>query len=399
MLFLIKGHLYILFDSYIRVLFFLIFLFGCFTKRSNFPFRTWLPVAMAAPTPVSALVHSSTLVTAGIYIIIRFFKNIKNKFLILFLLLRIITIFIASFAALVENDSKKIIAFSTLSQLGLMFFCLFLGLKDIAFFHLIIHAFFKSLMFLIIGFLLVNKFHFQDIRLLSNLNKKKNFLSYKLLFVKFSLSGFFFFGSFYVKDLIYEKKFFIIKIIFLTLFYLRLIFTFLYSFRLLKILFFNNKTLKPKIKKQLNLSIELVVSTLLLTIFSVMVGFFFFFFLDFCIIYNFCTFKKKFLIILIVIISFLFIRQYFFLEIKKKYLFYKLFFLEFFRTNFLRKKFFNLRKYFFYVKDKILFKMNFLKKIINKMRNKLKKIFLFLKKFKGKKYLLIILFIFIYYFL
>lgn len=277
-LFLYKGHLFFYsIDLRLSLLFFMFFFLGCFTKSSQYPFTSWLPVAMAAPTPVSSLVHSSTLVTAGIYLLIRFNKKLNNKLVTMCLIIRLITIVIASFAAIIEWDSKKIIAFSTLSQLGLMVLCIFLGLSDIRFFHLIVHAFFKSLMFVKIGFLLIKKFHFQDIRMLSNLYYKKKVYSFILLFVKFCLSGFFFFGSFYIKDLIYEKKFFIIKIIFMIVFYFSLRLTIIYSFRLIEILFFNNKR---TIKKENNKKIikKEFIRILILVVFSLIISWFFFFF-------------------------------------------------------------------------------------------------------------------------
>ena len=192
----------------------------------------------------------------------------------LFLNIGLFTIIIARMASIVEWDSKKIIAYSTLRQLGIMVLCIFLGLKKIRYFHLIIHAFFKSLMFIIIGYLLINNFHFQDIRLLSNLWNKKKIFSFILLFIKYCLSGFFFFGSFFIKDLIYENNFFISNLIFIIIFYLRLILTFIYSFRLTKILFFcQNK--KIKIKKNKKYKILFLIKLL---IFRLLIGYYFFFF-------------------------------------------------------------------------------------------------------------------------
>lgn len=121
---------------------FILFL-AAITKRAQLPFSPWLPMAMAAPTPVSALVYSSTLVTAGVYLIIRF-----NEFLlfrgglrkILFFLS--VTIFMARGMAIIENDFLKIIALSTLSQLGLIIIILRIGYKMLAFYHLLTHAIF-----------------------------------------------------------------------------------------------------------------------------------------------------------------------------------------------------------------------------------------------------------------
>ena len=135
-----------------------------FTKRAQWPFTSWLPAAIAAPTPVSALVHSSTLVTAGIWILIRFFYNSSS---ILWLLFGSLTTLIASLAALLEADTKKIVALSTLSQLGIMVLSLYLGGKLICFFHLVCHALAKANLFLIVGRMLRLNYSQQDSRKLS----------------------------------------------------------------------------------------------------------------------------------------------------------------------------------------------------------------------------------------
>jgi len=135
-----------------------------FTKRAQWPFTSWLPAAIAAPTPVSALVHSSTLVTAGIWILIRFFHN---SYSILWLLFGSLTTLTARLAALLEVDAKKIVALSTLSQLGIMVLSLYLGGKLICFFHLVCHALAKANLFLIIGRMLRLNYSQQDSRKLS----------------------------------------------------------------------------------------------------------------------------------------------------------------------------------------------------------------------------------------
>jgi NADH-ubiquinone oxidoreductase chain 5 len=122
------------------------------TKRAQAPFSAWLPAAMAAPTPVSALVHSSTLVTAGVYLLIRFYPVIASVWArqILFFL-RALTMAMSRIGALYETDLKKIIALSTLSQLGLMIISLRAGYCLLAFFHLLTHALFKACLFLCAG--------------------------------------------------------------------------------------------------------------------------------------------------------------------------------------------------------------------------------------------------------
>lgn len=124
-----------------------------------------MPAAIAAPTPVSALVHSSTLVTAGVYLLIRFFNYLRGRVLFFILLLvGRLTMFISGIGANFEIDLKKIIALSTLRQLGLIIGILSLGFFKLAFFHLLTHALFKALLFLCAGLLIHSLLNFQDVR-------------------------------------------------------------------------------------------------------------------------------------------------------------------------------------------------------------------------------------------
>ena len=136
----------------------LILAFLCQTKRAQLPFRSWLPAAMAAPTPVSALVHSSTLVTAGIFILIRLIKkiNVINNYLIF---IGLCTLFIGRIRACGSKDRKKIVAFSTLRHLGFMVIFLGTGIGLFSFYHLLVHASFKALLFICVGRLIVLKNH------------------------------------------------------------------------------------------------------------------------------------------------------------------------------------------------------------------------------------------------
>lgn len=148
---------------------------------------------MAAPTPVSALVHSSTLVTAGVYILFRNWFLLKKKLIFLVLVLRMYTIIIGRLKSLFEWDIKKIIAFSTLRQIGLIMFILSLGYTEIRFFHMLTHAGFKSLLFIIAGILIYKSHnHRQDIRVLGlRLNSPFLIVVFNTCFL--SLKGIFFF--------------------------------------------------------------------------------------------------------------------------------------------------------------------------------------------------------------
>nr|QTC08169.1 NADH dehydrogenase subunit 5 [Parachauliodes japonicus] len=175
------------------------------TKSAQIPFSSWLPAAMAAPTPVSALVHSSTLVTAGVYLLIRFnmlmLDNLFGKFL---LIVGCLTMFMAGLGANFEFDLKKIIALSTLSQLGLMMSILAMGFPLLAYFHLLTHALFKALLFMCAGAIIHNMMNFQDIRFMGNLVNQMPLTISCMNIANLALCGTPFLAGFYSKDLILE---------------------------------------------------------------------------------------------------------------------------------------------------------------------------------------------------
>lgn len=142
------------------------------TKSAQFPFSYWLPAAISAPTPVSALVHSSTLVTAGVYLIIRVVRGVGvygGSGSLWLLIVSLFTIFMAGVRACFEVDMKKIVALSTLSQLGVIMFSLSLGCYALAFFHLVSHALFKALLFVGVGCVIHNHSDCQDFRMIGGL--------------------------------------------------------------------------------------------------------------------------------------------------------------------------------------------------------------------------------------
>nr|YP_010946928.1 NADH dehydrogenase subunit 5 [Symploce maxima]WGO57685.1 NADH dehydrogenase subunit 5 [Symploce maxima] len=174
------------------------------TKSAQIPFSAWLPAAMAAPTPVSALVHSSTLVTAGVYLLIRFSSSFNGWLNMFLLLISGLTMFMAGLGANFEFDLKKIIALSTLSQLGLMMSILALGFAKLAFFHLLTHALFKALLFMCAGVVIHSMKDSQDIRFMGNLSFQMPLTSSCLMVSNFALCGMPFLAGFYSKDLILE---------------------------------------------------------------------------------------------------------------------------------------------------------------------------------------------------
>nr|UZG91476.1 NADH dehydrogenase subunit 5 [Dermacentor reticulatus]UZG91528.1 NADH dehydrogenase subunit 5 [Dermacentor reticulatus]UZG91554.1 NADH dehydrogenase subunit 5 [Dermacentor reticulatus] len=242
------------------------------TKSAQIPFSAWLPAAMAAPTPVSSLVHSSTLVTAGVYLLIRFDFLFKNEFMSSLLMkISLMTMLMSGINAFLENDLKKIIAFSTLSQLSMMMVILSLGITNLAFFHLIMHAIFKSMLFLGAGFVIHNLLGKQDIRMLPDFFCYSPMIMSCMMISSFSLMGVPFIGGFYSKDLILE--YFLMKnynIINLLAFLIGVIFTFLYNMRLIYFLFLKGTLSSHLIK--LNFDFFMKFPIFFLTFLLILVG-------------------------------------------------------------------------------------------------------------------------------
>lgn len=241
------------------------------TKRAQIPFSAWLPAAIAAPTPVSSLVHSSTLVTAGVYLLIRFNFLFNFEIFSNFLLkISLLTIIISGINACLENDLKKIIAFSTLRQLSIIILILAINLRNIAFFHLIIHAIFKSILFLCAGFVIHKLLGFQDIRILSDFFKIRPTIMRCILVRIYSLIGVPFIGGFYSKDLILERILINrINLFILLLFIIGIILTLIYNFRLIYYLFlkgvFYSNNFKINFEKFITYPILFLTTILILT--------------------------------------------------------------------------------------------------------------------------------------
>lgn len=188
--------------------FILIIIAASLTKSAQIPFSAWLPIAISAPTPISALVHSSTLVTAGVYLIIRTNYIIKDNNLInTLLIISTITRIISGLAALKETDIKKIIAFSTLNQISLIFVRISINQSKIAFFHLIVHAVFKSSLFICAGFCIHEYSRSQEIKYLKNLSIRNPFITSLLYLANISIIGFPITAGFISKHIILEYSF------------------------------------------------------------------------------------------------------------------------------------------------------------------------------------------------
>ncbi len=184
----------------------LLLLIGAMGKSAQFLLHTWLPDAMEGPTPVSALIHAATMVTAGVFLIVRCSPIYEYSPLALTVItiIGMTTAFFAATVALVQNDIKKIIAYSTCSQLGYMFFAAGVGAYNVAIFHLFTHAFFKALLFLGAG-AVIHSFHEeQDINKMGGVIKKLPYTYVLMLIGTLALTGFPFLSGFYSKDAIIE---------------------------------------------------------------------------------------------------------------------------------------------------------------------------------------------------
>jgi len=208
-----------------------------FTKRAQIPFSTWLPIAIIAPTPVSSLVHSSTLVTAGIYLLIRYVNLLDFNYKNYIILIARLTILFAGLVANFELDLKKVVAYSTLRQLGFIIRILSIGSTELVFLHLFIHAIFKSLMFICVGRYIHYIYSNQDIRIYYGIYYIYPIKRIILIFSILRLCGFPFLVGYYSKDLIIEI-FFFRKIIYFSIINLIIgtIFTVSYSFRIILVL-------------------------------------------------------------------------------------------------------------------------------------------------------------------
>lgn len=184
---------------------------GCAGKSAQFPLHVWLPDAMEGPTPVSALVHSATMVAAGVYLVARFFPMFVPEVLLVIAIAGVITLFMAATIAITATDIKRVLAYSTISQLGYMMLALGLGGWVAGVMHLITHAFFKSLLFMCSGSV-IHAVHTNEMTEMGGLRKKMPYTAYTMLVGCLAIAGVSIpfvigFSGYYSKDLILEQAF------------------------------------------------------------------------------------------------------------------------------------------------------------------------------------------------
>lgn len=244
---------------------------GFIGKSAQFPLHVWLPDAMAGPTPVSALIHAATMVAAGIYLLFRIEFMFTADALSLLATLGAVMGLFAGFCALGQRDIKKILAYSTLSQLGYMAAAFGLGMPGIALFHLMTHAFFKALMFLGSGSVIHACHHEQDIFNYGGLRKKMPFTGLTFLVGVLAISGVTFLSGYFSKDAILLGAYNSNMIVFVIL-YAGAILTSLYMFRLY-FLTFEGEARSPSSKKATESSVLMTGPLLVLAFLSVVGGY------------------------------------------------------------------------------------------------------------------------------
>nr|UTT72617.1 NADH dehydrogenase subunit 5 [Ibidoecus bisignatus] len=229
------------------------------TKSAQVPFSVWLPLAMAAPTPVSSLVHSSTLITAGVFLCIRFSSILMEvHFLFILSYISSFTFIMSGLSAMYEYDLKKIIALSTLSHMALIFFFLSMNSFESSMIHLITHAIFKSSLFMSAGVLIHDFCNNQDIRTMKiKTNNMK--LIFMIIIPIFSMMGILFLSGFYSKELMgMTMVWYNTKNCYIGLYFIAVVLTCMYSTRLLYILI-NNKINSNMLYKEENQSIYYIL--------------------------------------------------------------------------------------------------------------------------------------------
>ncbi|MEO0224764.1 MAG: NADH-quinone oxidoreductase subunit L [candidate division WOR-3 bacterium] len=246
---------------------------GATGKSAQFPLYTWLPDAMEGPTPVSALIHAATMVTAGVYMVARsspiYILSPDASFIVAFV--GAFSAVLAATMALVNNDIKRIIAYSTISQIGYMFVGVGLGAYWAGIFHLWTHAFFKALLFLGAGSVMHALNDNLDIRLMGGLSRKMKITWITFLIGSLALCGIFPFAGFFSKDKIIEYAYFSNKIVFYLVLF-GVILTAFYTFRLFFLVFHTKPRDEELYKHAHESNYIMTIPMTVLAIFSIVGG-------------------------------------------------------------------------------------------------------------------------------
>ena len=264
----------------IDLLCFLLFI-GAMGKSAQLGLHTWLPDAMEGPTPVSALIHAATMVTAGVFMVARMSPIFELAYLtnLFIIFIGASTAIFAASIALTQNDIKRVIAYSTCSQLGYMFFAAGLGAYNSSIFHLMTHGFFKALLFLSAGSVIHALHHEQDMRKMGGLFKKIPFTGSMMWIGSLAIIGFPYFSGYYSKESILENAYFASS--FMANFayivgILTALLTAFYSWRLLFLTFHGTNRSEPKYYSEAHESpLVMTLPLFLLAIGSIFAGIFF----------------------------------------------------------------------------------------------------------------------------
>ena len=268
-------------DFYILDLICLFFFLGTIGKSAQIGLHMWLPAAMEGPTPVSALIHAATMVTAGVFLIIKcsFIFEFSPLALHCITIIGSCTCLFAASVGITQNDIKRVVAYSTCSQLGYMVFVCGLSGHDVAFYHLFNHAFFKALLFLSAGAIIHSLGNEQDLRLMGGLRRLLPFSYTMMLIGSLSLAGFPFLSGFYSKDICLEipwLSYEVDSIFTLILAMLSTILTAFYSFRLINLVFWGGPNFtKNRLYAIHESSNYMLLPLFLLSIFSIFSGYLF----------------------------------------------------------------------------------------------------------------------------
>jgi NADH-quinone oxidoreductase subunit L len=254
----------------------ILFFLGCTAKSAQIPLYVWLPDAMAGPTPVSALIHAATMVTAGVYFVARcnILYTMSPLALQIVAIVGGMTAFFAATIALTHNDIKKVLAYSTVSQLGYMFLGLGVGAFAAGLFHVLTHSFFKALLFMCSGCVIHALSGEQDMRYMGGLRKKMPVTFYTMVIATLAIIGFPGFSGFFSKDEILWKAFsspggnFMLWLIGV----LAAAMTAFYMFRLIFMTFFNECRASEEVKKHIHEAPKSMTVPLIILAFLSVVG-------------------------------------------------------------------------------------------------------------------------------